>query len=156
MTAEATPGKRERKERRRSLVWLTEAQAALGWGALMVLAAVLGAIYLSQTSRIASVGRTVQDLQAQLDEVKRQNATFEREIAEAQSLDRLQEQARQMGFVQAGPDDVEYMVIENYPVAAPEAADEPAPRPLPVESFGEALRKLLERSIGGLTHGVSP
>lgn len=91
MTAEATPGKRERKERRRSLVWLTEAQAALGWGALMVLAAVLGAIYLSQTSRIASVGRTVQDLQAQLDEVKRQNATFEREIAEAQSLDRLQE-----------------------------------------------------------------
>lgn len=61
-----------------------------------------------------------------------------------------------MGFVQAGPDDVEYMVIENYPVAAPEAADEPAPRPLPVESFGEALRKLLERSIGGLTHGVSP
>jgi cell division protein FtsL len=156
VTAEATPGKRERKERRRSLVWLTEAQAALGWGALMVLAAVLGAIYLSQTSRIASVGRTVQDLQAQLDEVKRQNATLEREIAEAQSLDRLQEQASQMGFIQASADDVEYMVIEDYPVAAPEAAEEPAPMPLPVQSFAEALRRLLERSIGGLTRGVSP
>ncbi len=44
----------------KKLPWLTEAQAALGWGIILILIALLGAIYLSQTSRIAIVGRLVQ------------------------------------------------------------------------------------------------
>jgi cell division protein FtsL len=156
VSAETTTGKRKRKERRRSLAWLTEAQAALGWGVLMTLAAVLGAIYLSQTTRIAGVGRTVQDLQLQLDTVKRVNAELERDIAAAQSLERLQEEARRLGFVRANADDVEYRIIHEYPLSLPEQVVESEPPPMPVESIREALGQVLQRGIGGLTQGVSP
>ena len=84
----AQSNRRSKTEKRKSILWLTEAQAALSWIAILVLAALVGAIYLFQASRIASVGREVQELQWELDDVKRVNSELEREIAEAQSLDK--------------------------------------------------------------------
>lgn len=158
MSAEVASNKRQSKtEKRRSLLWLTEAQAALSWGAILVLAALVGAIYLFQASRIASVGRQVQELQFNLDEVKRVNGQLERDIAEAQSLDRLQQEVSQLGFVRAQPDDVEFLVIPNFPA---EVQMTPTPKPLqtpvPIENMGEALWFALEGSVSDLFHGESP
>ena len=91
MTAQAAQGKQKsKKERKKKLVNLTEAQAAMSWTVLLALAFLLGAIYLFQTSQIASVGRHVQEMQNQLDEAKQANVELEQKIAEAQSLERLQ------------------------------------------------------------------
>ena len=158
MSAEVSPNKRQSKsEKRRSLLWLTEAQAALSWGAILVLAALVGAIYLFQASRIASVGRQVQELQWELDEVNRVNGDLERDIAEAQSLDRLQQEVLRLGFVRAQPGDVDYLVIPNYPSEVkitPNA--ELLPMPEPIENASEALWLTIESSISDLFRGESP
>ncbi|UCG24519.1 MAG: hypothetical protein JSW55_00505 [Chloroflexota bacterium] len=149
--------RKAKKERRKSLFWLTEAQAALTWGVLLTLAALVGAIYLVQTSRIATTGRQVQLLQEELDLIKQENIELERDIAEAQSLDRLQREAIKMGFTRSIPSDVEYLVIPNYP-PAPDltAAPESAEQSQPVESMFEALWLAIRDSIGDLIHGESP
>lgn len=146
-----------KKEKRRNRFWLTEAQAALSWGIILALGALLGTIYLYQASRIASVGRHVQELQNDLDDVKRINAELEREIAEGQSLDRLQSEAQRLGFVTARPEDIEYLIVPDYPTAInqSEPLEEPKPPP-PIETIWEALGLAFQSSVNDLVRGESP
>jgi len=152
---------RQKREKAKRLNWLTEAQAALGWGIILVLIAVLGTIYLSQASRIAVTGRRVQMMQNELETLKRDNAEVERTIAASQSLERLQQQAQEMGFVEAQPGDIEYLVIPDYPQATavpptltidPAATPEPALAPPPA-TIEEALWLAFQGSVGDLIQG---
>jgi cell division protein FtsL len=147
---------KSKKDRRRKLAWLTEAQAALGWAVLLALAAVLGSIYLHQTSGIARVGRTVQGLQYQLDEVKRENTRLELEIAALQSLSRLNKILDNLGFELAQPEDIDYMVIPNYPpeLEAVESSER-QPDPVPIDSAIEAIFHSLTSRIGSPSRGES-
>ena len=155
------PKPRQARELARRLGMLTEAQAAAGWGVIVVLAALLGAIYLNQASRIATIGRRVQIEQNDLDEVKRSNAELERQIAEAQSLSRLDEEARRLGFVPSTPADIDYVVIPQYPTQPADAATiippttttEPEEPPAPPETLWQAIA-LAVRDLGiDLTRG---
>ncbi len=158
MSAEsARPSRKAKKERKRSLIWLTEAQAALSWGALLTMAALVGAIYLFQTSGIATAGRQVQVLQGNLGKIKQENIELERDIAEAQSLDRLQRDALKLGFTRSTPGDVEYLVVPDYPQASESmAAPEPVSPGEPAENMAEALWLAIRNSIGDLIQGESP
>jgi hypothetical protein len=149
--------RKAKKERRKSAFWLTEAQVALSWGALLTLAALVGAIYLIQTSHIAEDGRAVQSLQRRLNNTKQANIELERDIAEAQSLDRLQEDALKLGFTRATPGDVEYLVVPSYP-DAPEVVVTPenTAQSVPAENMVEALWLAMQDSVGDLIHGESP
>ncbi len=69
---------RHTRELGRKLSKLTEVQAAIGWGLILLVIALLGVIYLNQSSRIATVGRRVQTLQYDLGEIQRENADLER------------------------------------------------------------------------------
>ncbi len=151
---------RQARELARRLGLLTEAQAAAGWGVIVVLGALLGAIYLNQTSRIATIGRRVQMEQNELDAVKLDNAELERSIAEAQSLTRLEDEARRLGFVPSTPADIDYIVIPDYPIETLEhvpsltdtgiATAEPA---APPETLWQAIALAL-RDLGiNLTRG---
>lgn len=157
MGAQVAGSRRAKKEKRKSLIWLTEAQAALGWGVILALASVLGAIYLYQASNTASVGRHVQGLQVSLDNVKRVNADLERDIAEAQSLERVQSEAARLGFVRAQPESIEYLVVPDYPVAQDAGVVVPTePLPVPYETIAEALWANTQSAIRGLIRGESP
>jgi cell division protein FtsL len=160
----AEPKRRTRPkkaEQVRRLVRLTETQAALGWGVILILVALLGAIYLNQASRIASIGRRVQTLQIQVDNVKRENASMEREIAESQALDRLQREAVRLGFRRARAEDIEYVVVPDYPVLVPAVTRArrpapPPPPPEPVERIQDALWLAVRASVTDLMRGESP
>ena len=150
---------RQKRESAKRLTWLTEAQAALGWGIILVLVAVLGTIYLSQASQIAVTGRRVQIRQNDLDTLKRENATMEKQIAEAQALDRLRSRAQELGFVPALPGDIEYLAIPEYPretavvptlTPAANATPEKVPPP---ETMQEALWSVFRASVGNLIQG---
>ena len=155
MTSERKSARKAR-ERSRRLGWLTEAQAALGWGIILILVALLGVIYLGQASRIATVGRRVQFLQAELDALQRDNGALEREIAGEQSLPKLQQEALRLGFSQANPAAIEYVIIDEYPVATPAAPlPSPTPMPPPPETMGEALWLAVRGSVTGLMQGES-
>ena len=149
---------RSLRQQAKRLVWLTEAQAALGWGIIIILVALLGAIYLAQTSKIAATGRRVQLLQNELTDVKRENATFERQIAQAQSLPLLQERARALGFFQANPNDIEYLVVPDYPTGPPPVATPPPevePTPEPILTIQEGLWYAVKDYVAGLIQGES-
>ena len=158
-TPEEKPRPRQARELARRLGLLTQAQAAAGWGVIIILGALLGAIYLNQTSKIATIGRRVQREQATLDEVKRQNAELERLIAEAQVLERLDEEARRLGFVPSTPADIDYVVIPEYPMESTGPSGIPADEtpaeaaPAPVETLWQAVA-LAVRDLGiDLTRG---
>ena len=149
--------KRKRDTNKR-LTWLTEAQAAVGWGIILVLVAILGTIYLSQASRTAVAGRRVQIRQNELDTLKRENAGLEKEIAEAQSLTDLQSKAQAMGFVQAQPENIEYLLIPDYPAetaVAPiiSATPDVAETVPPPDTMEEALSLAFQASVSSLIEG---
>ena len=157
MTKEESTRRQSKKEKRRNRFWLTEAQAALSWGIILALGALLGTIYLYQASRIATVGRHVQDLQNELDDVKRVNSELDREIAERQSLERLQSEAERLGFVRARPEDIEYLIVPDYPTAINQTSGQPEPeQPVPVETFTEGLMLAFRASVSDLVRGESP
>ena len=147
---------RETREQARQLTWLTEAQAAVGWAIVLVLAALLGTIYLRQASQIAAVGRRVQALQIELENVKRESTDIERQIAEAQSLERLQAEAIRLGFTVADPDDIEYIIVPDYPVDGEEetvvSPSPPSSKTLP-QSMEEAMMLQFRNSIDNLMRG---
>ncbi len=134
---------------------LTEAQAVLGWAVILLLAALVGTIYVSQASRTASVGRRIQMMQAEMETLKRENAAMERQIAEAQRLTRLQAEAARLGFVPANADDVEYIIVPNYPIANSSIASEPTATPLPPppDTINDALWLALRGRINGFVQG---
>ncbi len=148
---------RQTRDQFKRLNKLTEAQAALGWAVVLILGSLLGTIYLTQASRTATVGRRVQILQNELIELKRENAALEQKIAEAQSLDRLQSEAVRQGFVQANPDDVQFVIVEDYPIGAgydPFAVIEPETAvPVPPNSIEEALMLYFNDQINELMQG---
>ncbi|HZD09730.1 MAG TPA: hypothetical protein VE553_00160 [Candidatus Binatia bacterium] len=159
--AEKNSGRQKRQLARR-LGILTDAQVAMGWFVIIALAALVGAIYLSQASHIAATGRKVQILQNNLENLKRENATMERVIAEAQSLERLQQEAARLGFVRATPEDMEYLVVTKYPAqpAATGAALQATivaspPASAPAQSFGEAILLALRASVSDMVMGQS-
>lgn len=149
---------RSLRQQAKRLIWLTEAQAALGWGIIIILVALLGAVYLTQASRIAATGRRVQILQGDLTDIKRVNSTLERQIAEAQSLPLLQERARTLGYVQANPNDIEYLVVPDYPTGPPPVATPPPeviPTPEPILTIQEAFWYAVKDYVAGLIQGES-
>ncbi|MFW5940811.1 MAG: septum formation initiator family protein [Chloroflexota bacterium] len=146
--------RREKRQRAKRLGILTDAQVALGWFVITALVALLGAVYLNQASRIASTGRRIQLLQNELDELKRENSELEQAIAEAQSLERLQEEALRLGFVRADPGDIEYLVVNEYPAeATPQPPPAPRPEPNQVSTFSEAVRLALQDRLGEMVRG---
>lgn len=155
-TPEEKPRPRQTRELARRLGLLTQAQAAAGWGVIIILGALLGAIYLNQTSKIATIGRRVQREQGALDVVKRENAELERQIAEAQRLERLNSEAQRLGFVPATPADIDYIVIPDYPTEIEAEGEEESPIAEPIvlpETMWEAVA-LAIRDMGiDLTRG---
>ncbi|MCA9950833.1 MAG: hypothetical protein KDE48_14380 [Anaerolineales bacterium] len=146
---------RQIRERSLRLIKLTEAQAALGWGIILIMLALIGAIYLGQTSKIAASGRKVQDMQVELNALREENAVLERDIAQVQTLEYLRQESERLGFVSAQPYDVEYLVIPEYPpataVTAPTALQEPLPEP--AENMQEALLLAIEAAFIDLAIG---
>lgn len=62
----------------------------------------------------ASRGRQMRSMIADRDELERQNEELRVEIAEMESLPRLQARARELGFVEASAGQIRYIVVEGY------------------------------------------
>jgi cell division protein FtsL len=148
---------RHTRQLARRLSKLTEVQAAVGWGLILLVIALLGVIYLNQSSRIAAVGRRVQTLQYDLSVLQRENADIEREIAQSQSILRIQEEASRMGFVTAQPGNIEYLVVPNYPSVALVTEEEvqTSVEPSSIESMKGGLWLVIETGLNELMRGES-
>ncbi len=148
---------RHTRQLARRLSKLTEVQAAVGWGLILLVIALLGVIYLNQSSGIATVGRRVQDLQYDLRVLERENADLERDIALSQSISRIQKEAVRMGFVTAQPDNIEYLVVPDYPSVdlITEEQVQTSIESSSIESMKDGLWLVIESGLSELMRGES-
>jgi hypothetical protein len=92
-----------------------EAQAALSWGVIVALLAMVGVVYLSEASQKISSGYRLLEMASQLRELQKENTYLDAEIAAGQQLEQLRSQAIGLGFSPATPEDIEYLSVPNYP-----------------------------------------
>jgi len=124
--------------RRRS--WRVQRQAvALGALGLFV-AIIIGALYLAQASSLSTLGRQLEDLIAQRNQLEQTNEQLRADIAGLRSVPRLLARAQELGFVQAARDQIEYLVVNGYnpnrtQAAAPVAQPTEEPTPVYDETF---------------------
>ncbi len=93
-----------------------------------------------------------------MDDLKRENASLEKSIAEAQSLEDLRTKAQAIGFVHAQPENIEYLVIPDYPaetavppiISTTPDAEKAVPPP---DTMEEALILAFQASVSSLIEG---
>jgi hypothetical protein len=125
--------------------WRTQTQAVAAWSVTLLIIAVIGGLYLAVASRAGTAGRDLQRYEAEKAERARANDELHAKLAELRSVTRLANRARELGFAPAQPDQVEYVAVRNYPVAA-QAAPAVAPPPTPsstTASLGDWLTEAL-------------
>ena len=139
----------------RQAPWRTQTQAVAAWSVTLLVIAVIGGLYLAVASRAGTAGRDLQRYEVEKAELTRSNDELRAKLAELRSVTRLANRARELGFAPAQPDQVEYVAVNNYPMAAQTA---PAAAPAPgatrtTASLGdwltEALRYLLPQTGSG-------
>lgn len=91
----------------------TRAMLALGTLALFV-AIIIGALYLTQSATVSAVGRQLEELVAERNDLEQQNEQLQAEIASLRGVGRLLTRAQELGFVQADATDIEYIVVAGY------------------------------------------
>ncbi len=123
----------------RQAPWRTQTQATSLVLAVVIMVVVIGALYLAQASRTATVGRRLQALEAQRRTLEQQNAQLRAEIAALRSVPRLTAEAERLGYHAARPDEVEYLFIKGAP---PQPLPTPTP-PLTVEQVVPRYRETL-------------
>ncbi len=103
---------------------ISQIQNARGWlwfdtvrtWLLVILTVILvGAVYMGQTRQAAITGQRVHDKQDQLERIMQENAQLEADIAVLMAPSRIEARARAMGLHLAGPDQIKYLTIKNYP-----------------------------------------
>ncbi len=82
-----------------------------GWAIVLVVVAIVGALQLSQASQAASDGRKIEQLKARQAQLERQNAELEAEVTRLRDPRRLEQRARELGFVPANGSQIEYLPV---------------------------------------------
>ncbi len=94
--------------------WRTQRQAFALAALSFVVALIIGALYLAQAAALSTTGRQLEALIAERNRIEQANEQLRAEIARFQSVPRLQERAREMGFVEAGRENIEYLIVPGY------------------------------------------
>jgi len=97
--------------------WRLERKAALGMLLILITLSLIGWLYLTQASSLTTTSFQIEHLRAELTALKQQNAQLELEIAQWETLPRIEDRARELGF--GPPTQVRYLPVPNYPVPDP-------------------------------------
>lgn len=85
---------------------------------LVVLSFIIGGLYLAQATTNITTARDIELLDGERGRIERDNERLKAEIARNQRLDNLHTRAATLGFEEAGPDDIQYIVVDGYEFAA--------------------------------------
>jgi cell division protein FtsL len=95
------------------ITWRLERKAALGMLLILITVSLIGWLYLTQASSLTTTSFQIEQLRDELSVLKQQNAQLELEIAEWETLPRIEQRARALGF--EPPSQVLYLPVSNYP-----------------------------------------
>lgn len=106
----------------RQLPWRVTSNSALRFVLILAILSLVGWLYLTQASAVATAGYQIDDLRMELDHVKNQNAALILEISKLEALSRVEKRALELGFQPV--DNVRYISVDNYPLPAPADTEE--------------------------------
>ncbi len=76
--------------------------------------ALIASLYLSVSSRAATLGRQILNMQAEIEQLRRANADLTIQLAELTAADTMQKRAATLGLQSATPDQIQYVVVPGY------------------------------------------
>lgn len=130
--------------------WRPQRQAlALATLGLFV-AIIMGALYLSQSASSSALGRQLEELIAERDDLEQQNEQLRAEIASLQSMPRLEGRAEELGFVTAAESDIQYLVVNGYNPDRSESVVPLQPREVPVATYDESFVGWAQQQLDAL------
>ena len=106
----------------KQLPWSLDRKAALGFLLILVTFSLVGWLYLGQASVITSSTMKIDSLRQEIDLLNHQNSELTLEIAELESITRVEARARELGFAPTNPANIRYLSVPNAPAPAPEVA----------------------------------
>lgn len=129
----------------RRVPWRDQTQTTAIAMLALIVAIIIGALYLAQAMTTATTGRQLEEMQAQRNRLQQENEQIRAEIAAYRSVPRLIERARELGFVFIDRSQIEYLLVEGYTPARPETVaplqEEPGLIPVYDETFGGWLEQ---------------
>ena len=123
-------GQRWMQHALRDAPWRLQRQAVALIGLGLFIAVIVGALYLAQSTTLATLGRQLEDLIARRNQLEQTNEQLRAEIAELRTVARLLARAKDLGFVDSGQGNIEYLVVSGYNpnrVQAPPQVEEVEP-----------------------------
>jgi hypothetical protein len=93
---------------------------------IFLILSLLGWIYLTQASHVATTSRRNQELEAEKARLQQENMELMVEIAAYESVSRLAARAEELGFVAVTPDSVDFMAVVSPALGADERASAPS------------------------------
>ncbi len=81
-----------------SITWRLERKAALGMLLVLITVSLIGWLYLTQASSLTTISFEIEQLRTELSELNQQNAQLELDIADWETLPRIEQRARELGF----------------------------------------------------------
>lgn len=126
--------------------WRQQSQTTAIASLILIVAIIIGALYLAQATSIATTGRQLEDMQAAILRLQQQNELISADIALYRSLPRLFARASDLGFIMADNEQIEYLNVEGYSPNRPETVAPLETEMLPDvpeydETFGGWLQK---------------
>jgi cell division protein FtsL len=126
---------------------------------LVGLIALLGLLYLTQSAQATMTGKRVLRLQERLEQLRRENAQLEYEIAVLSAPSRIAERAARLGLRPLTPAQAKYVVITDYPSlppASPTKSVTGAPPPSTFDVWRDALLSRLGLRVSKSSAAASP
>lgn len=116
----------------------------------LFVAIIMGALYLSQSSTTAALGRQLEEIVIHRNELEQDNEQLRAEIASLESMPRLEARAQELGFIFASPDDIEYLVVRGYNPDAQNAIVPLQANSQAVPTYDESFTGWLQQQIDSL------
>ncbi len=115
--------------------------------------AMVAALYLDVTSQAAIAGRSIQNLNAEVVSLQRDNANLETTLSELTSTSAMEQRAVALGYLPEDAGQLDYVIVPGYSVAKPDILAAPALKPsapsVPPE-YTESLLDWLDRFFNPL------
>ena len=81
---------------------------------ILILAALVAGIYLSVTARAATIGRRIQGIYAEMEDIERNIEDLQTQLADLTSKTVMEQRAAELGFQPAGSDQMIYVAVQEY------------------------------------------
>jgi len=99
--------------------WRVQRQYVGAFLLVVIVLALVAALYLDVTARAAVAGREIQELRFEITAIQRSNADMETELAKLTSTAVMEQRALELGYRPVKPGELDYVLVPGFVVPEP-------------------------------------